>query len=338
MHNKDKTNLERKELIDLEYVRHRTIFGIVMMQVWNIDDSLSLKHPVATIGIFDGVHRGHRFILDHLKEKAKIHGGETVVVTLWPHPRIVLQKELHDFKLLHSREEKIREMDNYGIDHLVMVPFDREIASLTACDFVQLYLVDKLGVEVLLVGYDNRFGKDRKGDPEGLRMCAEKNRFAIEKLPEYRNQKGTVSSSVIRESILRGDILSAGHMLGYPYYLSGTIVEGNHIGRQIGFPTANIHPMDANKLIPMNGVYAIRAELRGDVYKGMLNIGFRPTLDSAMAVKTIEAHLFGASGDFYEEEIVIHFITRVRDEMKFSGLDALKAQLQKDREHVLRLL
>ena len=304
------------------------------MKVWNIDDSFSLKRPVVTIGIFDGVHKGHRFILDHLKAQAKEYGGETVVVTLWPHPRIVLHKELHDFKLLHTREEKIREMEGHGIDHLVVVPFSREIASLAACDFVQLYLVDKLGVEVLLVGYDNRFGKDRKGDPEGLRMCAKKNRFRIEKLPEYHSEYGTVSSSAIRNSVLKGDLESAANMLGYHYYLSGTIVEGNHIGRKMGFPTANIHPLDANKLIPMNGVYAIRAELRGEAHKGMLNIGFRPTMDSAMAVKTIEAHLFDVSGDFYDEEIVIHFVRRVRDEMKFSGLDALKEQLQRDKANI----
>ena len=308
------------------------------MKVWLIDDSFSLKRPVATIGIFDGVHMGHRFILDHLKAQAQKHGGETVVVTLWPHPRIVLNKELHDFKLLHTREEKIREMERHGIDHLVVVPFNREIASLTACGFVQEYLVDRLGVEVLLVGHDNRFGKDRKGDPEGLRMCAEKNRYRIEKLPEYQSEYGTVSSSTIRESILRGDLESAGDKLGYYYYLSGTIVEGNHIGRKIGFPTANIHPLDPNKLIPMNGVYAIRVDLRGETYKGMLNIGFRPTIDSAMAVKTIEAHLFDVTGDFYDEEIVIHFVKRVRDEMKFSGLDALKEQLIKDKDTIQKLL
>ena len=308
------------------------------MKVWLIDDSFSLKRPVATIGIFDGVHLGHRFILDHLKTQAEAHGGETVVVTLWPHPRIVLHKELHEFKLLHTRQEKIREMEGNGIDHLVVVPFDKEIASLTACDFVQKYLVEKLGVEVLLLGYDNRFGQDRKGDPDGLRMCAEKNRFRIEKLPEYQSSYGTVSSSNIRDYILKGDLESAANMLGYHYYVSGTIVEGNHIGRKMGFPTANIHPLDPNKLIPMNGVYAIRVELRGETYKGMLNIGFRPTIDSAMAVKTIEAHLFDASGDFYEEEVVIHFVKRVRDEMRFSGLEALKQQLQKDKITVQLLL
>ncbi|RLD72809.1 MAG: riboflavin biosynthesis protein RibF [Bacteroidetes bacterium] len=308
------------------------------MKVWLIDDSFSLKRPVATIGIFDGVHMGHRFILDHLKAQAEAHGGETVVVTLWPHPRIVLHKELHEFKLLHTRQEKIREMEGNGIDHLVVVPFDKEIASLTACDFVQKYLVERLGVEVLLLGYDNRFGMDRKGDPDGLRMCAEKNKFRIEKLPEYQSSYGTVSSSNIRDSILKGDLESAANMLGYHYYVSGTIVEGNHIGRKMGFPTANIHPLDPNKLIPMNGVYAIRVELRGETYKGMLNIGFRPTIDSAMAVKTVEAHLFDASGDFYDEEVVIHFVKRVRDEMRFSGLEALKQQLQKDKITVQLLL
>jgi riboflavin kinase/FMN adenylyltransferase len=308
------------------------------MKVWSIDDSFSLKRPVATIGIFDGVHMGHRFILDHLKTHAEAHGGDTVVVTLWPHPRIVLNKELHEFKLLHSLQEKILEMERNGIDHLVVVPFDKAIASLTACDFVQDYLVERMGVEVLLLGYDNRFGKDRKGDPEGLRMCAERNKFRIEKLPEYQSKYGTASSSTIRKSILKGDLESAGKVLGYHYYLSGTIVEGNHIGRKMGFPTANIHPLDPNKLIPMNGVYAIRAELRGETYKGMLNIGFRPTIDSAMAVKTVEAHLFGASGDFYDEQVVIHFVKRVRDEMKFNGLDALKQQLQKDKENIQKLL
>jgi riboflavin kinase/FMN adenylyltransferase len=308
------------------------------MKVWSIDDPVVLKRPVATIGIFDGVHKGHRFILDHLKRCAEEHEGETVVVTLWPHPRIVLQKDLHDFKLLHTRQEKIREIEGCGIDHLVVVPFSRELASLSACDFVQDYLVDRLGVEVLLLGYDNRFGKDGKGDPEGLLRCAEKNKFRIEKLPEYQSELGTVSSSAIRSSILKGDMGSALKMLGYPYYLSGTIVEGNHIGRRIGFPTANIHPQDPNKLIPMNGVYAIRAELQGKTHKGMLNIGFRPTIDSSMAVKTIEAHLFDVTGDFYDEEVIIHFIHRVRDEMKFSGLEALREQLHRDKDAVLRRL
>ena len=308
------------------------------MKVWSIDESFSLKKPVVSIGIFDGVHAGHRYILDHLKEEAASYGGESVVVTLWPHPRIVLNKDLQNFKLLHTKEEKIRELAKSGIDHLVIVPFSPEIAALSACDFVQKYLVDRLGMEVMLVGYDNRFGKDRKGDPEGLSMCAGKNDYRIVKLSEHNDGQGRVSSTTIREAILKGDLVMAGQMLGYHYYLSGTIVEGNHIGRKMGFPTANIHPMDPYKLIPMNGVYAIRTELRGKLYKGMLNIGFRPTIDSAMAVKTIEAHLFDVSGDFYDEDVVIHFVKRVRDEMKFSGLDALKRQLEIDKVTVNKVL
>ena len=308
------------------------------MKVKFIDESFELKRPVATIGIFDGVHTGHQFILDHLRKQAEVHGGESVVVTLWPHPRIILNKEMQGFKVLHTRDEKIRELERNGIDQLVIVPFNSEIASLSACNFVQKYLVDRLGMEVLLVGYDNRFGKDRMGDPEGLKMCAEKNEFRIEKLPEFSSEYGKVSSTTIREAILIGEIEKARQMLGYHYYLSGTIVEGNHIGRKMGFPTANIHPMDPYKLIPMNGVYAIRTELRGKIYKGMLNIGFRPTIDSASAVKTIEAHLFDVTGDFYDEHVVIHFVKRVRDEMRFSGLEALKEQLEKDKITIQEIL
>lgn len=308
------------------------------MKVRFIDESFKLKRPVATIGIFDGVHIGHRFILEQLKQQARNHGGTSVVVTLWPHPRIVLDKHTQSFKVLHTRDEKIRELEKSGIDQLVIVPFDSGIASLSACDFVQQYLVEKLGVEVLLVGYDNRFGKDRMGDPEGLKLCAEKNKFRIEKLPEFHSEFGRVSSTVIREAILAGDLEKAARMLGYPYYLSGTIVEGNHIGRKLGFPTANIHPMAAYKLIPMNGVYAIRMELKGQIQKGMMNIGFRPTIDSDSAVKTIEAHLFDVSGDFYGEHVVIHFIKRVRDEMRFSGLDALKQQLEIDKSNIQKIL
>jgi len=308
------------------------------MNVRLIHETITLDRPVATIGIFDGVHLGHRFILDHLKEQARSHGGTSVVLTLWPHPRIVLNRDLQTFKLLHTREEKIREFERSGIDELVFIPFNKEIASLTACDFVQKYLVDKLSIELLLLGYDNRFGRDRKGDPEGLSCCAKQNNFQIKKLPEFDSELGRVNSTAIRDSIVTGNLEQAGKMLGYHYYLSGTIVEGNHIGRKMGFPTANVHPLDPYKLIPMNGVYAIRTELRGKTYSGMLNIGFRPTIDSSSAVKTIEAHLFDVSGDFYDELVVIHFVKRVRDEMKFSGLDALKQQLSKDKEQIMKLL
>ncbi len=308
------------------------------MNVRFIHENITLNRPVVTIGIFDGVHTGHSFILDQLKNQALKHGGEAVVVTLWPHPKIVLNQGLQSFKLLHTREEKIRELEKIGIDELIIIPFNKEIASLTACEFTQKFLVDILGVEVLLVGYDNRFGSDRKGDPEGLAKCASLNKFIIEKLPEFKSELGRVSSTSIREFILKGDLEQASTRLGYQYYLAGTIVEGNHIGRQIGFPTANVHPLDPYKLIPMNGVYAVRTELKGRTHNGMLNIGFRPTIDSASAVKTIEAHLFDVSGDFYGEQVVIHFVKRTRDEMKFCGIDELKIQLEKDKADIRNML
>jgi riboflavin kinase/FMN adenylyltransferase len=308
------------------------------MKVWSLNETIGIPNPVATVGTFDGVHRGHRFILEQLKILAEKHGGESVVVTLWPHPRLVLDKDVQLFRLLHTRDEKIRELDAAGIGHLIVIPFSKQIASLTACDFTREFLVDRLGVKVLLLGYDNRFGRDRKGDPEGLALCAEKNSFTIEQLPEFRSEFGRISSTAIREAIQKGRLKDAADMLGYHYYLSGHIVEGTHIGRELGYPTANIHPEDPYKLIPMNGVYAIRAEILGQLVGGMLNIGFRPTLDSASAVKTIETHLFGVDGDLYDEKIVIHFIKRVREEMRFSGMEALKKQLDKDKEHIQQLL
>jgi riboflavin kinase/FMN adenylyltransferase len=308
------------------------------MKVWTIHEPVSIRKPVATIGIFDGVHTGHRFILERLKDHALQHGGESVVMTLWPHPRIVLNQDLQGFNLLHSLEEKIRQLDQSGIDHLVIIPFDREIAALTACEFTQQYLVNRLGVEVLLLGYDNRFGRDRKGDPDGLARCADKNDFRIERIPEFSQGDAKVNSTNIRDAIVKGEMDKAYKMLGYHYYLTGHVVEGNHIGREMGFPTANIHPFDPNKLIPMNGVYAIRAELKGETVGGMLNIGFRPTIDSASAVKTIEAHLFDISGDFYGEKIVIHFIKRVRNEMRFAGMNKLREQLVLDKIQIRELL
>ncbi|MEZ5072851.1 MAG: riboflavin biosynthesis protein RibF [Bacteroidales bacterium] len=308
------------------------------MKVSTIFEAPPLRRPVMTIGIFDGVHLGHRFMLHQLRQEADRHDGEAVVVTLWPHPRLVLQKDLQGFRLLHSMEEKTRALEACGMDHLVVVPFTREVASLTACDFVQNYLVERLGVEVLMLGYDNRFGSDRNGDPDGLQQCACEHQFRIQKLPEHRHGKEGISSSIIRDLIWNGAVAEASKKLGYEYSLEGDVVEGNQVGRQIGFPTANIHPGEPYKLIPMNGVYAIRALLDGVEHTGMLNIGFRPTLDSDSPVKTIEAHLFGVSGDFYGKKMDIRFVHRLRDEMKFQGLEALRQQLERDRETACKLL
>lgn len=313
-------------------------FNHCCMNVLLIDELIRIRKPVVTIGIYDGVHKGHRYILDHLVARASELKGESVVVTLWPHPRIVLNKDVWNFKLLLSLDEKIKQLNNAGIDNLVIVPFTSEVASLPACDFVQQYLVEKLGLHTLMLGYDNRFGRDRQGDPEGLNQCAETNNFSIEKLPELDFNMGTVSSTNIRKNLLEGKLKIAEEMLGYHYFLTGTVVAGERVGRDLGFPTANIHPTDAYKLIPLDGVYAVMVEVEGSHYQGMLNIGYRPTIDSASPVKTIEAHIIHFTGDLYDKTVTVFFIERVRDEMKFSNIEGLRNQLNEDKIEIVDIL
>lgn len=321
-----------------KFIKFVHLIGHDCMKVNLIDDPFVAKRPVVTIGIFDGVHIGHQYILDRLKKEARGHRGESTVVTLWPHPRIVLNKDVWNFRLLHSREEKTRELERRGVDRLIIVPFNREVASLSACEFVVKYLVKKIGVEVLIMGYDNKFGHDRRGDAGQLEACAHTHGFRVVQLHELTGGRERVNSTTIRNAVLLGQLEQARKLLGYHYYLTGTIVGGDRIGRKFGFPTANVHPLDPYKLIPLGGVYAVRIELGGAMYGGMLNIGYRPTIDSASEVKTIETHIFDVSGDFYGEQVVIHFIQRIRDEMKFSGIDELKSQLDKDRIVADRLL
>ncbi|HDR68017.1 MAG TPA: bifunctional riboflavin kinase/FAD synthetase [Bacteroidaceae bacterium] len=308
------------------------------MNVSLFNDIQHIEKPVVTIGTFDGVHLGHRFILDHLVKRANDLKGESVVVTLWPHPRIVLNKDVWNFKLLHTLNEKIEQLSLAGIDHLVRIPFNANLASLSARQFLQHYLPDKLKIHTLLLGYDNRFGKDRQGDPEGLARCAEENRFNIEKLPEFDSKIGRINSTKIRKNLLEGNLKLAREMLGYDYYLTGTIVSGKRLGRDMGFPTANIQPADPYKLIPLDGVYAVFVEVNGIRYQGMLNIGFRPTIDSASPVKTIEVHILNFEGNLYEKTVRIDFIERVRDEMRFNNVDDLIHQLHNDKRQIIAIL
>lgn len=305
------------------------------MKVVDFDDFPELTNAVATIGIFDGVHKGHKYILNSLIQRAKETGGDAVVITLWPHPRIVLNKDVWNFKLLHSHEEKINHLSKLGIDYFVTIPFTEELAKKNACDFVKEYLIEKLGISRLLLGYDNSFGKDRLGNPDGLAGCAKRSGLEVEKLKEFKEgQLSNISSSSVRHALLEGDLDAARKMLDYDYYLKGNVVIGNQLGRKIGFPTANVHPQTAYKLIPRDGVYAVHIEVEGEMYPGMLNIGVRPTLASAQAVKVIEAHLFDVDIDLYDKEIVIHFRKRIRNEMKFSSLKALTEHLYKDKKEI----
>jgi riboflavin kinase/FMN adenylyltransferase len=308
------------------------------MEVFDITDGPKIEKPVATIGIFDGVHRGHKYILNSLISKAKEHGGKSVVISLWPHPRIVLNKDVWNFRLLHSPQEKAYHLGMLGLDYYVVVPFNEELAAKHACEFVDEYLIKQLNISKLILGYDNTFGRDKQGSYNGLEASARRMGLEVERLDEYRPADLNISSTAVRQALLNGGLELGKTMLDYDYYLAGEVIMGNQLGRKLGFPTANVNPQSAYKLIPKDGVYAVFVEYKGEKYPAMLNVGVRPTLDSASSVKIIEAHIFDFDLDIYGEDVIIHFIKRMRDEMKFPGMDALRKQLEKDAVNIRRYL
>lgn len=300
-------------------------------------DSFDIKNPVLTIGVFDGVHQGHLSVLSRLKQIAHDKDGESVVLTLWPHPRIVLNKDVDSLRLLSNIEEKKYLLSKTEIDHLIILPFTKEFSDLTACEFIEDYLVKKIGVKHLVVGYNHQFGKDRKAGFEFLNECALKYGFSIEKLVAKSVNNDNVSSTKIREFLNEGNLQKANHYLGYNYFISGNVVEGNQIGRKIGFPTANIKIPEPYKQVPKDGVYAVEVNLNGDAYFGMLNIGTRPTIDLNIRTKNIEVHIFDFNQKIYNQTVTVSFIKRIRDEKKFNGLEELTKQLGKDNIEIKRL-
>jgi riboflavin kinase/FMN adenylyltransferase len=293
---------------------------------------------VATIGIFDGVHRAHQVIIEKLNATAAAFSGESVIVTLWPHPRIVLQKEEQSLFLLNTMEEKIEQLDKAGVDNLVIIPFDEAFAGIGFLDFVRKILVDKLHIAHLVVGYNHHFGKNREGNFEKLKSGSEQFGFRLSQQGPVIIKGEKVSSSVIRHLLIGGDIVKANDLLGYYYTLSGKVVEGHRKGREIGFPTANIDVSYSLKLIPADGVYAVLIHLNKQKYKGMMNIGCRPTLNTNCYDRSLEVHIFGFNGDLYQQELRIEFIARIRNERKFDTLAALKEQLTLDQKKIELLL
>jgi riboflavin kinase/FMN adenylyltransferase len=308
------------------------------VKIWKDLSEFKVANPVVTIGIFDGVHQGHHFVLDQMTQAAIAAYGESVVVTLWPHPRLVLNRDTENLRYLSSLEEKILLMEQAGIDHFVIIPFTPEFAKLESCMFVKEYLIDKIGIKQLIVGYNHKFGKNREGDFEMLQLCTRLYNFGIEQI-DSKNVNGVkISSSLIRELLNSGNLSLANEYLGYDYFLRGKVVGGNRIGRKIGFPTANVLPDDPHKLIPRDGVYAVHLEINGSLFPGMLNIGFRPTIESGMPIKTVEVNLFDFKENLYGQTVFLHFRNRIRDEKKFSGIEQLREQLVIDREIARELL
>ena len=308
------------------------------MKIWRDISAFTARNPVVTIGIFDGVHQGHIYILDELRKEADKIGGETVVLTLWPHPRLVLNKDPENLRYLTSIEEKSFLLEKAGVDHLIIIPFTKEFSLLGSCDFIEEYLVCKLKVQKLIVGYNHKFGRNREGDFKNLKSCADKFGFELERLDPVMIEGEKISSSVIRNLIFEGDLERANRYLGYDFFMQGEVVEGNKIGRQMGFPTANLQPADPHKLIPKTGVYAVQVEKDNHLYNGMLNIGYRPTVNSDPAKKSVEVHLFDFEGDIYGSEVKMYFRSFMRDEKKFDTLEALKKQLLADKQKAIEIL
>ena len=298
---------------------------------------------VVTTGFFDGVHRGHRHVLETVVSAARERGEEAIVVTFWPHPRTVLQQDAREFRLLTSLEEKKALLGAAGIDRVEVLPFTRQFASLKAEEYLQL-LRDRFGASLVVMGYDNRIGSDRKmaseisgesfpSAPPEIIFCdvAQKTNFQLR--PSFVTRRTdspstAISSSIIRLTLAGGDVASANEMLGYEYGLYGVVVAGNRMGRTIGFPTANMQLYEPLKLVPGNGVYAVEVEVLGRKYLGMTNIGKRPTVGGTN--RTIETHILDFEEDIYGLPMRIRFLRRIRDERKFPSLEALQAQLQED--------
>jgi riboflavin kinase/FMN adenylyltransferase len=317
------------------YVRRTAVKKV---KIYTDIGNFKAHRPVITIGTFDGVHRGHQKVIARLKEIARSHNGESVIFTFYPHPRLVTAPGETNLRLLTTLEEKKELFARFGIDHLIVFPFTKAFSQLSYSQFVEEVLVKQLHTHCLVVGYDHRFGKNREGGFEYLQNCVEKFGFEIEKLDVLLIDEAHVSSTRIREALEKGDVATANKFLGYRFTLHGTVVEGQRVGRKLGFPTANIEASDPHKLIPGYGVYAVEVLLSGEKYQGMLNIGSRPTFNRNAGNRSIEVHIFDFSGDIYNREIILVFVGKIRDEQKFSGVEALAEQLKKDKVTALKIL
>jgi riboflavin kinase / FMN adenylyltransferase len=307
------------------------------LKVFNDIADITASNPVVTIGIFDGVHQGHVEILRKIKKLAREYEGESVVITLWPHPRFVLQPENKELKLLTSLDEKIELISKQGIDKVLILPFTKELSNTPYDLFIKNYIVDRIGARHVVVGFNHHFGKDRKGTFESLQKSARQFNIQAERLDPVIQDETRISSSGIRHMLEEGRISAANKALGYSYFLNGTVVHGKQLGRTLGFPTANIMPLEPLKLVPRTGIYAARVKLEGKEYPGMLSIGYRPTVETEKHERTIEVNIFDFDADIYDQPIQIIFEDWLRNEIKFNSLRELRDQIATDKLEVLKL-
>tara|TARA_B110000046_G_C13020091_1_gene410673 strand:- start:170 stop:1099 length:930 start_codon:yes stop_codon:yes gene_type:complete len=308
-----------------------------MKVYYSIDEVPEIKNAVLTLGTFDGVHLGHQEIISFLKKSAQTLGGETVLFTLFPHPRIVLNPTDHGMTLIQSIDERIKKLERFGIDHLILYPFSVDFSRLSATTFVRDILVNKINVKLMTIGYNHHFGRNREGNLELLKELGVTYDFAVQEIPAYSKSDIKISSTKIRNAIKEGDIIKANEFLGEPFQFEGKVMHGDQIGTKIGFPTANIAPTNENQVIPQNGVYAVKVKVRNNSYGGMMNIGTRPTVENSNEHR-IEVNLFDFDDMIYGQELSVAVYNRIRSEQSFESLEALKEQLEHDKEachHIL---
>jgi riboflavin kinase/FMN adenylyltransferase len=301
-----------------------------------LDDFSSLPNAVVTSGTFDGVHLGHQKILSRIKDIAARISGETVVLTYWPHPRLVLKPDDRTLKLLNTFEEKAELLKDQGIQHLLRIPFTKEFSQLSSSDFIKNILVERIGTRKLVIGYDHHFGKNREGSFEQLKIDAPKYGFELEEIPRQDIDNMAISSSKIRHALEEGNVTEARLLLGRSYSLTGRVVKGDRLGRVLGFPTANIDVDSHYKLVPADGIYAVVVQHADMEFGGMIYIGNRPTIEGSQ--RSIEANIFNFEKEIYGEELKVSFEKLLRLDTKFNDLEELKDQLHKDKESALNAL
>ena len=304
------------------------------MKIYNhLSEFKRLNNAVATIGTFDGVHFGHQKIINRLCELARTTGGESVILTFFPHPRMIIDPENQDLKMINTIEEKAEILAALGVDHLIITPFTRDFSNLSPSEYIKNILVDTIGIKQIIVGYDHRFGKDRSGGMKDLIAFSGPYGYEVEEIAEQDINDVAVSSTKIRESLLSGQVGLAAEYLGYPFSLYGPVIKGDKIGRTIGFPTANIFIEQPYKLIPSDGIYAVTVDMEDQSYQAMAYIGQRPTINGM--TRNIEVNIFNFDREIYGQYIKMNFHEFLRHDVKFTGLEALKIQLQQDREDTL---
>lgn len=308
-----------------------------MAELVFLEDVERVPNSVITVGTFDGVHAGHRAIIDTVVEKAEQRNARSVLVTFDPHPRNIINPGDAGIKLLTTLQERCEILEELGIDTMVVIPFDRDFSLLSSEEFIRDIIYDKIGVSEFVIGYDHQFGRNREGTIETIEQIGKELGFDSYVVSKREVGEKTVSSTAIRNAISEdGNVEEAAKFLQRPYRLNGTVIHGDKRGKAIGFPTANIKPEHSNKIIPKNGVYAVKVRINGDWYDGMMNIGIRPTFDGD--VQTLEVHLFEFDKDIYGKEVQVRFFSRIRDEKKFDGKEELIEQLEQDEKRSKELL